>query len=353
MKRNKDMKPTLKISFISLIAAIPMAVNAAPSASPVPLANDGSGIAPTQRVASTSYVQGAYNALGTQINNIIDDATVPTSATAYSAISSTNNVAENLVALDNAIRTAAGEANDSYVTKESAIVTPVEGATLNYLGDTSAGTNVGINFGILDNKIKTNQDAISLLNSDATTAGSVAYAVAAETNRATNAESDLSARIGTLAEDGRYITTSNSVAANLSILDAQVEDNMNHIGTMSALSATGNLTGDSRSSLVSAINALDAAISSAGSASNVVNGHYIGTSQGHNSVAENLTSLDNQVYTNTTNIGTDIATMGTQATTVTGAIKEIHNQTMQVATTWGNDTTTAAVPLFPGQNGGE
>ena len=331
---------------------MPVVANAAPSATAVALANDGSAITPTQRVASTSYVQGAYNTLGTQINNIISDTTVPTSATAYTAISSGNNVAENLVALDGAIRAAAGEANDAYVTKESAVVTPVEGTTLNYLGSTSAGTNVGVNFGILDNQIKTNQNAITLLNGDATTAGSVAYAVAAENARATDAETGLSNRIGTLAEDGRYITTTNSVATNLSILDAQVEDNMNHIGTMSALSATGNLTGDSRSSLVSAINALDAAISSAGSASNVVSGHYIGTSLGYHSVAENLTSLDNQVYTNTTNIGTDVATMGTQATTVSGAIKEMHGQTMQVATTWGSDSTTASVPLFPTQTSG-
>ena len=67
------MKTFFKISFISLLVAMPVVANAAPSATAVALANDGSAITPTQRVASTSYVQGAYNTLGTQINNIISD----------------------------------------------------------------------------------------------------------------------------------------------------------------------------------------------------------------------------------------------------------------------------------------
>lgn len=337
------MKSFLKISFVSLMAAIPMIATAAPSASPVPLVNNGATLSPTQRVASTSYVQGAYNTLGTQINNIISDSTVPTSTTPYAAIGTTNSISENLVALDAAIRAAAGDAGETYVTQLSATVAPVENATLNYLGETTAGTNVGVNLGILDNQIKLNQNAIETLSGNG--AGSVTAAIAAENERAVAAETALSNRIGTLTESGRYISKDASAFENLDTLDAQVETNMQNIGTMSALSPNGNLTGDSRSSLVSAINALDAAISSAGTASNVVNGHYIGTANGKTSTAANLTALDDQVYTNTQKIGNE--TMGTTATTLTGAIKEMHSQTIRVATTWGDDSTTEPVKIFP------
>ena len=328
---------------------LPGVANAGKTATAVPLVNDGGVLNPTQRVASTSYVQGAYNTLGTQINNLVTDTTVTGNNETYTAIATGNSVAENLIALDGAIRAAAGDSSDTYVTKESAVArSPIENGTLNYLGETSAGTNVGLNLGILDSKIKSNENALTLLNGNAETAGSVAYAVAAENARAVAAESGLSERIGTLNTDGRYVSVDSSVASNLVSLDAQVESNTLHIGQLSSLSQSGNLnTPDSRATLVSAINTLDAAIADAGTASNVANGHYIGTYNNKHSVAENLTALDNQVYTNAQNIGDDVATMGTTAETVSGAVKEMHSQTINVSTTWGNDEVTAKVNLFP------
>ena len=129
-----------------------MLAHATKNATSLTLFNNGGTPVATSTVATTSYVQGAYNKLGQQINNLITDITV--TGTGYAAISATNNVAENLQALDTAISNAAGNIGNTYVQKSTAAaVADITGGAsdLNYL--TSNGDKVGENLGILDNQV--------------------------------------------------------------------------------------------------------------------------------------------------------------------------------------------------------
>lgn len=335
------MKKLLSVSIFAIIAVAPVMARADKTITPLELQNGGNVPASTQ-VATTSYVKGAYNAVADAVNAVVTDMTVAEGT--YTHINPSKSVAENLVLLNNAISTAGTTSSTTYTTKESAVPVLATGAeTLHYVS--ANGEQVGTNLGALDKAVYDNETAIDLLNSADTVEGSVAYAVKGEETRAMNAESALSDRIGTLDVNKNYLRTTNDVYTNMTALDTQVYQNQTNIGTMDSLRSTGNMsTIESRATLVSAINTLDAAISSAGTASNVATGHYIGTENGKNSVAENLTALDTQVHNNTVKIGT--TDMGTTATTVTGAIKEMHGQKMEVATTWNSDAT-QEIDLFP------
>lgn len=344
------MKKLLGVSLFAVLTATPMLARADKTIAELPLQNGGNVPVSTQ-VATTSYVKGAYNSVANAVNAVVNDMTVADGE--YSHINPTKSVGENLVLLNNAINNAAGTSSTTYTTKESAAATLASGAdTLHYV--TANGEAVGANLGNLDAAVFANESAITLLNSADTVEGSVAYAVKTEQTRAENAELELNNRIGTLDADKNYLRTANDVYTNMTALDTQVHNNEVHIGSMDSLRSTGNMQSiESRSTLVSAINTLDAAISSAGTASNVTSGHYIGTENGKNSVSENLTALDTQVHNNAEKIGT--TNMGTTATTVTGAIKEMHDQKLEVATTW-NSAATAEINLFEatgGSNGGD
>ena len=334
------MKNILGVSLFAILTVAPMLAHADKSIAELPVQNGGNVPASTQ-VATTSYVKGAYNSVANAVNAIVTDMTVANGD--YSHIDPTKSVAENLVLLNNAINTATGNSSSTYTTKESAAAVLATGAgELHYV--TASGDAVGTNLGNLDAAVFANESAISLLNSDDTVEGSVAYAVKDEQTRAAAAELELSNRIGTLDENKFYLKSADDVYTNMTALDTQVHNNEVHIGSMDSLRSTGSMnTFESRSTLVSAINALDTAISSAGTASNVSSGYYIGTSNGKNSVSENLSALDNQVHNNTEKIGNEA--MGTTAETVTGAIGEMHRQKLEVATTW-NSTTTQKIDLF-------
>ena len=336
------MKKLLSVSMFAIIAVAPVMARADKTIAPLELQNGGN-VPASPQVATTSYVKGAYNAVANAVNAVVTDMTVAEGT--YTHINPTKSVAENLVLLNNAINTAGTTSSTTYTTKESAAASLATGAeTLHYVE--ADGEKIGANLGALDKAVYDNKTAIDLLNSGDSVEGSVAYAVKGEETRAMNAESALSDRIGTLDANKNYLRTTNDVYTNMTALDTQVHNNELHIGSMDALSTTGSLnTIESRSTLVSAINSLDAAISSAGTASNVATGHYIGTANGKTSVAANLSALDNEVYNiNTTKIGSE--NMGTTATTVTGAIKEMHGQKMEVATTWDSDET-QEINLFP------
>ncbi len=340
------MKRLLSVSMFAIVAAAPVMARADKTITSLELQNGGNVPASTQ-VATTSYVKGAYNAVANAVNAVVTDMTVADGE--YTHINPNKSVAENLVLLNNAINSAGTTSSSTYTTKESAAASLATGAdTLHYVS--ADGEKVGANLGALDKAVYDNETAIGLLNSGDTVEGSVAYAVKGEETRAMAAETALSDRIGTLDTNKNYLRTTNDVYTNMTALDTQVHNNELSIGSLSSLSSAGSMnTIESRATLVSAINTLDAAISSAGTASNVTTGHYIGTANGKTSVSANLTALDNEVYDiNTNKIGS--VDMGTTATTVTGAIKEMHDQQIEVATTW-NSSTTQKINLFPTASG--
>lgn len=321
------MKKVLSVSIVAMLAVVPLTAKAAQTATPVALVNGGNTVSPLQTVASTTYVQGAYNTLGRQVNNIISDSTVPSGT--YTAIANTKNVSENLVALDTAINGLKGGGEGSVADQ---IAAGAQNATYNPSGEYGENTIGGAIQGNTA-AISANTSAISTLTGAADVPGSVANSVAAETSRATAAESDLSDRIGTLGADGTYIRKANSVSSNLSALDTAVNLNTLHIGTMNNLSTEHNLTSiESRSTLVSAINTLDTAISN-------LNGGGTG------SVAEQIQAgAQNATYNAAGSYAA--GTVGDAIQTNTGNINTMRAQTIDVVTTWGNDANPTRVNLF-------
>lgn len=321
------MKKVLGISMIALLAVAPFASHAAGQAKAVTLINGGNSLTPTKTVASTTYVQGAYNTLGTQINNIISDSTVPSGT--YNAIANNKNVAENLVALDAAIDGLNGSGEGSVA---NAVQTGAQNATYNANTEYGLGT-IGKAIQEVTTAADNNTAAILLLNGDVETSGSVANSIATETNRATSAESDLSARIGELGADGHYIYKDASVATNLSSLDTAVDLNTLHIGSITNLSKDHNLsTIESRSTLVSAINTLDAAIDSLGGS-------------GSGSVAEQVQSGSQNAEYNANGTYAP-GTIGNAIKTNANTISGMQAQTIDVVTTWGDDDHPTPVSLF-------
>ena len=107
------MKKLLGISIVAMLAVTPMMANAAGQEIPATPQNGDTYYAAaaanegTNKIATTSYVKGAYNAIQTELNGIATDIDVTTNG---SHISATNSVAENIVSLNTGI-----EANDSAI----------------------------------------------------------------------------------------------------------------------------------------------------------------------------------------------------------------------------------------------
>ena len=104
--REKTMKKLLGISIVAMLAVTPMMANAAGQAIPATpqtgntyyaaaVASEG-----TSKIATTSYVKGAYNAIQTELNGIATDIDVTTDGT---HIHASKSVAENLAELDTAV----------------------------------------------------------------------------------------------------------------------------------------------------------------------------------------------------------------------------------------------------------
>lgn len=351
------MNKALKISLFAILVATPMLADAAKTATPVTLVNDGNTPSTTQTVASTSYVQGAYNTLGTQVNAIINDTTVaaPAAGTTYTAISADKNVAENLIELDRAIRTAAGDSDNTYVTKTSAmaVVDETGGASgLQYIS--ANGEKVGENLGILDNQVYKNATKIGIFNPD----GNKNY-ISENASIQANIQS-LDGQVKTNTDKiGAYDDTKShtviddgSVFSNLHALDTQVAANaltgsLNQaaIGAVAELATAGGLIPAGTANLVTAVKAINTSLNAATGNSTIQEGVYTHTGD---TVGGAIKALDTQVAANANKIGN--TTMGTTNSTVTGAIAEMHGQTMQVATTWGSESTMATVHLFPQPN---
>lgn len=255
------MKKLLGISLVAALAVAPSLANAAITANSVTLINNGNTPTANTNVATTSYVQGAYNALGKEVNAIITDTTV--TGESHNYIANDKNVAENLVALDTQVKTIADQSGD-YVTHTEGTVTVGENQSLTYLTGSTAGTNVGSNLGKLDIAIKANADNIATNTTNiATNASDIntlegrmdtaeANINELQTNMSTaqndidalegrmdTAEGDIDAlegKVGTLS-DGTY-TDGQTVGADISALDTGLNNLATTVSTLS-----GNVNG--------------------------------------------------------------------------------------------------------------
>ena len=134
------------------------------------------------------------------------------------------------------------------------------------INGTKIGTNVDGNYIHQDHSIWGNMKNVD------TQVGKNAEAIAQEKTDREAADTDLSKRIGTVTDDGKYIKKSdtNSVSDNLKVLDTQAKTNADAIAqeTADRKAAIGQLT---------------------------VNGHYI---EKDKNVSDNLVNLDNQAKAN-------------------------------------------------------
>ena len=350
MKEEKRMKGALKISMFAVSMVVPAMANATATKVPIiPIT------VPSQIMASTTYVQGAYNTLGTAINAIIDDSTVPTleGGQQYKAIRSNKTVAENLVELDAAIKSAEQASGNTYVAIDSAVAqSPVENGSLHYLNSTSAGTNVGVNLGILDEKVFNNTTAIGTFDE----AGNKNYVSGANSIQANIQALDGRVKTNTdaigayNAASSHYVIQDTNVFTNLHMLDNKVTTNALNIGdNTAAIGTIGNLAAGTgaipagTNNLVTAVNAINSSLNTATQNAAIAAGKYVAAGD---SVSTAVGKLDTAIETNANNIG-NVANMGTTATTVAGAVAEMHGQTIQIVSTWGSEENPTAVHLFP------
>lgn len=387
------MKKILSVSILAMLAVAPLAANAA-AGDQTATEITAKVLDSTAKVATTSYVQGAYNAIATQHNKIVDDITVSGVTGEGNHIGNDKSVAENLKTLNQAIKTIEStsvgakvggdyiQANNTVAQDLKALDTAIGTVnTGNYIVqsvasagndttqdmgqnvqalDTAIGSmanfgsqnyatstsSVAANLTLLDSRAKTNADAIALINDDDETEGSIAYAVKAETDRATGVEGSLS---------------------NLTSTE----------GSVLAPSAA-------RTNLVSAINAVAAKVDTSATNATVNNGTYIGSNHDAGTVSAALSALDTQVAKNANNLGAtgengglDLTTAATDVegaineldgdigdkanltvssanrTNLVAAVNEVNSKVLTVYTDWEDGTGTAEVEFnLPTQIGG-
>ena len=126
---------------------------------------------------------------------------------------------------------------------------------------------VSSNLSDLDTQVKNNADAIGTntgnITSNARKITANETAISNETTNRTNEDTALSNRIGTLAKDGTYIKSADSVSANLSALDTQVKTNTDAISTET--SNREKAVSDEATARTNAINALETKLTSGSS----------------------------------------------------------------------------------------
>ena len=131
----------------------------------------------------------------------------------------------------------------------------------------TTGKSVSGNLAALDSQVKTNADAIGTntgnITSNARKITANETAISNETTNRTNEDTALSNRIGTLAKDGTYIKSADSVSANLSALDTQVKTNTDAISTET--SNREKAVSDEATARTNAINALETKLTSGSS----------------------------------------------------------------------------------------
>lgn len=381
-KGSKIMKKVIGISIVAMFAVVPMMAGAAKTATLAGLQGTNGVITPNNQMATTSYVQGAYNALATEHNKVVNDITLTGERVDGDHISNTASVAENLETLNSAIKSLSSTGSASYVTKTSATAQALNPTmTLNYVE--ANGDQVGLNLGKLDaavgvvgssgnnyigastgensKNVAENLKALDTAIGDMSGFGDQNYAksttsVAANiTSLDTQVKTNTDA-IGTYDESKSHIKISNQdVFTNLHVLDAQVSANSNNInsntsaisanttaiGNVSQLASVGGLIPENTDNLVDAVKAINTQLGNSNSNATIEAGNYVSAGQ---TVGAAVAALDTAIKNNADDID-DIndtignTAMGTTATTVTGAIAEMHGKKMTVYTTWNtNDT---------------
>ena len=338
------MKKILGVSVAAMLAVTPMMANATKTSNSV---DTVANVTTDVNMATTSYVQGAYNVLAGAHNAVITDITVPAKANneTYNHIAAADSVQENLVALDTAVGTIPTLANDaeygSGISNSNSVaanlvaldtaISAINGVAGNYeLATDSAviasdldSTSGVTNHIAVDTPVHTN---LSTLN---------AAVIANDTAIANNADAIGNSGGSTISFAGtNYLTQEDNLVDAVKVLDTQVDANADKIGTIPMTDANSQ------------------AIT-----------YSSGISES-NTVAQNLVSLNNAIVTNngaaannTAAIGADgNSTMGfsgthylnnsqtvkAAATTLDSQIYTVDNTTIPVVTTWntGTDTVT-------------
>ena len=145
------MTKTLKISLVAVLMAIPVMAHATTPTGALTLVNSGNTPATSNVVATTSYVQGAYNTLGSKINTVISELAV---AADGNVVETNKTVGENLAALDAAL--------SSTATTAALAPEAPENGSLHYVSD-AAGTTVGDNLTNLDQQVYANTTDIDTM----------------------------------------------------------------------------------------------------------------------------------------------------------------------------------------------
>lgn len=205
-------------------------------------------------------------------------------------------------------------------------------------GSTGSGDTTAATTDTAKQVVVAQGDRITVTHSTDTTNNTITYTISAKNDgeiKAGNTDlvsgetvytavNGLQTTIGSLSTDGNYIRMANSVSTNLSALDSQVKSNTDNITKNAndiSTETTARETADN--SLSNKIGTLDA------------NGNYI---QKDESVSANLSSLDTQVKSNTTDI-TGLKDLSNITSAGETGIRKQAKKAVQVAAT-GNATVT-------------
>lgn len=371
------MKKILSVSILAMLTVAPLAANATDPHRYAGVTIDETTTAQnggndTQKVASTAYVKGAYNAAigvvdteSARVDGILGGKTTGANVT-HSTLykNSDDTIYGNLEKLETAIDTLTNNSGSTYVTKSSASAADNKATgqtTLHYA--TGDGEHVGSNLAALDAQVYTNKTGIDTLTTNTTVTNAGNY-LTADGNVAAN----LGALDAAVGQKSTLTTTAkDTIVAAINEVDNHADANAAAIGTMANLgTATGTNLASDNGNLVVAVNKLDADMGSLASlnttekdslvgAINEVrgngtlsdNGTYI---QSTNTVAQNLSALDTQVKTNADNISdnaTNIGTLSGLTTTAQGnlvaAVNEVNSKQLTVYSGWnGGAAPTAA-----------
>jgi hypothetical protein len=345
------MKKLLGISVVAMLAVTPLMANADPAVKTA-TSMTAKNIASNTNIATTSFVGGAYDDVVAQHNKVVADINVTTANNVNAAhsigqnvntldakmgvvndLADTTKTADNSVLRDSNNNTDLTKAviaiNNAVATNNNSVTTTIgEVDTTNdtqaYIAPIGTGSGqktVAQNLQALDDQVKTNADAIALLNDDDETPGSVAYAVKETSELAdyTNTQSGLAATTikGAIDEvEGRVET----LEGNTNVSSAQATGNVLTAGAGVA------------ANLAAVANEIEAVKTANNTATTVSNGSYI---KAANNVATNLTNLD----------------VATKANA--DAITSILGSTIPVYSDWANSgsaTNTVTVGSLQGAN---
>ena len=308
------MKKLLGISLVAVLTATPLMASAAdrvPLVTPEPT--------PNTNVASTSYVQGAYNVLGKAINAIDTD------------LSGNYATKEELSAETNARTNADTTLQNNIDTLSSTVATKAAQADLE--AEVSARET-------LAGRVTTAEGAITTLNGDAATAGSVDYKIAQSNTTLNNAinnkadktalEAEVTARQDADTALGNRVTTAEGAITTLN-------GNAETAGSVEYKIAQSNATLNEAINKKADKTALEAEVTARTTADTALQ------------TAINTKANSADVYTKTEADARFDAT-GAAATAETNAKAYADAKVLNVYTTWGSETPTPTKLSNPAAN---